>query len=210
MSIDSVCRDMLHILNTIAANPSNAEDVLMWCEKARGDYYRYLSEIWRGEFLAKAAKSYDNTMRWVSSAPPADSGMAERVLVHRYSAALNLAILLSAFFYVVPILGARRAMASYRVAVGCALLLYALSLFAKHPLKFATLRDPAVTGSHEAQLVFLTFMMLVSPPLQFVVVPFAAYAVHSVATNYGALVHKLPGALKAVLETPEVLLVEGL
>ena len=84
---------MLHIIDTVAANLSNPEDVLMWCEKARGDYQRYLAEIWRGKYLSKAAESYEKTMRWEMSAPPADESVAERVLVHRYSAALNLSIL---------------------------------------------------------------------------------------------------------------------
>ena len=91
--IDAVCQDMLHILDTIAANLGNPEDVLMWCEKARGDYQRYLAEIWHGEFLSKASQSYEKTMRWQINAPPVDEGVAERVLVHRYSAALNLSIL---------------------------------------------------------------------------------------------------------------------
>ena len=44
-------------------------------------------------------------------------------------------------------------------------------------------------------------MLLVSPPLPFAIVPFGAYAVHSVASNYGsAVVPKLPGFIKGVLE----------
>lgn len=91
--IDAVCRDMLHIIDTVSANLGNPEDVLMWCEKARGDYQRYLAEIWRGKYLSKAAECYEKTMRWEMRAPPADESVAERVLVHRYAAALNLSIL---------------------------------------------------------------------------------------------------------------------
>lgn len=84
---------MLHTLDAIAARPDIAEDVLMWCTKARADFYRYLAEVWRGEFLAKAEASYEKTMRWASSSPTTDEGTAERMFVHRYAAALNLSIL---------------------------------------------------------------------------------------------------------------------
>lgn len=132
---------------------------------------------------------------------PSASAAPAAGFVGRLVPALNALILLTAFFYVIPLLGPRRAIPCYRVSVGCALVLYLSTLLARHPLKFATLRDPAVTGSHEAQLSFICFMLLVSPPLPFAIVPFGAYAVHSVASNYGsAVVPKLPGFIKGVLE----------
>jgi len=134
-----------------------------------------------------------------ANAPPKPQAAPSGVL-GRLAAPLNALILVTAFFYVVPLLGARRAMLSYRVSVGSALLLYASSLFARHPLKFATLRDPAVTGSHEAQLCWLCLIMLVSPPLPFAIVPFGAYALHSVATNYGHVVQKMPGMLRGFVQ----------
>jgi len=113
---------------------------------------------------------------------------------------LNALLLTSALFYVVPLLGPRRAVLCYRVACGAALVLYASSLFVRYPLKLSTLRDPAVTGSHEAQLSLICLMMLVSPPLPFAIVPFAAYAVHSVASSYGGAVQKMPEMLQGVLQ----------
>jgi len=128
-----------------------------------------------------------------AAAPP--SGLAGRL-----APVLNALILLTAFFYVVPLLGPHRAGIAYRASVGCALALYASSLFSRHPLAFATLRDPAVTGSHEAQLCWICVMMLVSPPLPFTIVPFGTYAVHSVASNYGSAVQKMPAFVQGVVQ----------
>lgn len=118
----------------------------------------------------------------------------------RLAPQLSTLLLISAFFYVVPLLGPRRAAVCYRIATGSALVLYAASIFARHPLKFSTFRDPAVRESHEAQLVWICFLLLASPPVPFGIVPFAAYAVHSVATNYGGVVQKLPAFLQGVLQ----------
>ena len=84
---------MLQALDAIAARPDNAQDILMWCTKARADFYRYLAEVWRGQFLAKAEVGYEKTMRWAPAPPTADEGTTERMFVHRYAAALNLGIL---------------------------------------------------------------------------------------------------------------------
>jgi|EP00908_Phaeocystis_cordata_P026935 tetratricopeptide (TPR) repeat protein len=132
--------------------------------------------------------------------PSAQPARAGHGVIGRLAAPLNALLLLSAFLYMVPLLGPRRAVLCYRVACGAALVLYASSIFARHPLKLSSLRDPAVTGSHEAQLSLICLMMLVSPPLPFAVVPFAAYAVHSVATSYGSAVSKLPAMLQGALQ----------
>lgn len=140
--------------------------------------------------------------------PAASQPAAARVgqgFVGRLVPRLNVLLLLSAFFYVVPLLGPRRARVCYRVACGAALLLYTSSVFARHPLKLSTvlstLRDPAVRSSHEAQLAFICLVMLAAEPLPFAIVPFAAYAVHSVATNYGAaLQSKMPAMVHTYMQ----------
>ena len=74
-------------------------------------------------------------------------------------------------------------------------------IFARHPLKLATLRDPAVRASHEAQLTFICLVMLAAEPLPFAILPFAAYAVHSVATNYGAALQaKMPSFVQGYVQ----------
>ena len=132
-----------------------------------------------------------------AATPPA----AATGFLGRMGPRLNVLLLLSSFFYVVPLLGPRRAKVCYRVACGTALLLYASSIFARHPLKLATLRDPAVRASHEAQLAFICLVMLAAEPLPFAIVPFATYAVHSVATNYGAALQaKMPSFVQGYVQ----------
>ena len=131
----------------------------------------------------------------------ATSPAAATGFLGRMGPRLNVLLLLSAFFYVVPLLGPRRAKVCYRVACGTALLNYASSIFLCHPLKLATLRDPAVRASHEAQLTFICLVMLAAEPLPFAIVPFATYAVHSVATNYGAALQaKMPSFVQGYVQ----------
>lgn len=110
---------------------------------------------------------------------------------------LNVLLLLSAFFYVVPLLGPRRTSVCYRVACGVALLINVSRIFARHPLKLATLRDPVVRASQEAQLGLICLVMLTAAPLPFALVPFATHAVHAVASTYGvALQGRMPALVQ--------------
>jgi hypothetical protein len=128
---------------------------------------------------------------------PATSSAAATTFLGRMGPRLNVVLLLSAFFYVVPLLGPRRTSVCYRVACGTALLINASRIFARHGLKLATLRDPVVRASQEAQLGLICLVMLTAAPLPFALVPFATHAVHAVAGSYGAA---LQGRMPALVQ----------
>merc|ERR1712118_467231 len=77
-------------------------------------------------------------------------------------------------------------------SIAATMVLYARALLARFPMKFATLKDPAFSKSPESQYLFLCLMMLVSPPLPFALMPFAAYSTHALATAHQSMVAKLP------------------
>ena len=95
-----------------------------------------------------AAMPNNGTPSAASASHPAAAASAQG-FVGRMAPRLNLLLLLAALLHVVPLLGPRRARMGYRVACGAAVALYASSVFARHPLSLATLRDPVVRASHE-------------------------------------------------------------
>ena len=130
---------------------------------------------------------------WPGSAPATPPAAATTSL----GRILNVLLLLSTFFYVVPLLGPRRTGVCYRVACGVALLINVSRVFARHPLKLATLRDPVVRASQEAQLGLICLVMLTAAPLPFALVPFATHAAHAVAGTYGvALQGRMPALVQ--------------
>jgi len=126
--------------------------------------------------------------------PPPPPPVSPTGATGRLHGVLSVNLLIFTTMYVLPFFPRRAAM-NYRLAVGCAMLLLLNSLAAKWPKAFATLKDPAFLQSDEVRTIMLCLMMLVSPPLPFALMPYAATALHTVCLCYGGVFQKLPGPI---------------
>jgi len=82
---------------------------------------------------------------------------------------------------------------AYKASAAFAMALFAVNLKAQWPIAMATLKNAAFYRSEEMQSMLLCLMMIVSPPLPFAIMPFAAVAVQNVCRAYAPLIQKLPG-----------------
>jgi len=134
--------------------------------------------------------------RTSTATPPVPGGAAVPGGAQGFSA-LNVAALLFTFLYFVPLLGPSRAFLVYRAALAASLASYAITLWRAWPKTWATLKDPRFQQAPETSFILLGFMMQISPPLPFALVPMACYALHHTCrVYYSSLVPKLPSFLK--------------
>uniref|UniRef100_A0A7S4F3V7 Uncharacterized protein n=1 Tax=Chrysotila carterae TaxID=13221 RepID=A0A7S4F3V7_CHRCT len=89
--------------------------------------------------------------------------------------ALCASVVVCSLLYIVPILGAGRAIQCYRIALGSVLVLTGLTLWRRWPKTFATLKDPAFFQSPDFGFLMVCFLLQMSPPLPFVLMPHVAY-----------------------------------
>jgi len=128
-----------------------------------------------------------------SAGPPTSTASvsSKSGLVNQLHGLLSVAALFFAFFYVIPLFP-RYAIHSYKASVTASMAVIAISLYGTWPLKWDTLKNPHFNKSQEMQALFLCLMMVVSPPLPFAIMPFAAISLHNVCQQYAALVRSLP------------------
>jgi len=112
------------------------------------------------------------------------------------TAALNGTIVVFTLLYFIPILGPARGYQCYRFGLGAVFANNALALWRAWPKTFATLKNPSFLGAPEVTLLLLCFLMQMSPPLPFALVPPACYALHNTVRGNPSLVERLPGFVR--------------
>mmetsp|Transcript_36682 Transcript_36682/g.117647 ORF Transcript_36682/g.117647 Transcript_36682/m.117647 type:complete len:239 (-) Transcript_36682:421-1137(-) len=106
--------------------------------------------------------------------------------------------LLLTLVYFVPLLGAARRDLCYRGALWAAAATCLLSLSRSWPLSMATLKDARLWKCDDMQRLPLLLLLSLFPPLPFILVPPAAYALHHSLSRAHArsLLAKLPAAVR--------------
>lgn len=137
-----------------------------------------------------------------ASSPP--SNTATSALPSKLHGMLSINVLVFSFLYVIPLLGS--SVMAYRTAFATNMALLLNSLFSTWSLSMDTIKNPAFHQSQEMQALMLCMMIIISPPLPFAIMPFAATALHNVCRCYMAQLQMLPGFIgRAILPRAQFL-----